>query len=235
MSVCVGENVARQMGYYSPMSGYWSGSPLDPEANPLKKYIEAIDARFDDDDPEFPAITGDDNLRLIGLAGKARSGKDTVGAILKKEFGHVVTLSFAQAIKDGMKAMFGFTEEHVNGALKETVHPVYGKSPRYMMQTLGTDWGRQMIKDSIWIDTLKRRIEDAHERYQHVVITDVRFENEAKLIRELGGKIWHVRRGDAPTVNAHASEAGIAFNVDDFIVYNEGTMEELRDNVVDLF
>src|SRR4051812_49215672 len=124
--------------------------------------------------------------KLIGLTGKARSGKDTVASFLIEQFA-VRTLAFARPLKEGLKTMFHLTEEHVNGSLKETVIPEFGKSPRQMLQTLGTDWGRSLVADDIWLIVAKRNIEQWLHEHDDVAITDVRFDNEANMVRDMGG------------------------------------------------
>lgn len=190
---------------------------------------------FGDSEDKFPSITGDSKLRLIGLAGKARSGKDTIGQLLDRAFGCSL-ISFAQPIRDGLNAMIpGLNQEHFHGSLKEKPVPWIGKSPRQMMQYLGTEWGRTLVNENLWLLIAKHKIEAAHENFRHVVVTDVRFENEADFIRSLGGVIWHVSRGDAPSVNAHPSEAGVAFKAGDVLIDNNGSLEELNDTVCDEF
>jgi hypothetical protein len=172
---------------------------------------------------------------LIGLTGKARSGKDTVAGMLKDAF-QVETLAFARPLKEGLKTMLNLTDEHVHGSLKETVIEDFGKSPRQMLQTLGTDWGRELVTNDIWLIVAQRQIAAWLDEDKSVVITDVRFDNEADLIRKLGGSVWHVRRNDAQAVNAHASEAGVLFHSDtDKIIDNNGTLAELFDTVCDEF
>jgi hypothetical protein len=180
------------------------------------------------------SVMGEMEPRLIGLSGPARSGKDTIGSMLQSAY-YVQTLSFAEPIREGLRGIMGLTDEHFHGTLKEVTLPWLGKSPRQLMQTLGTEWGRAIINDNIWLILAGRKIDEWQELREHVVITDVRFENEATFIRERGGVVWHIRRGDAPKVNAHASESGIAVQPEDVVIYNNGTLEDLFDNVAEAF
>jgi len=168
--------------------------------------------------------------KIIGLSGKARSGKDTAAGMLEAAF-NAKTVAFADPIRDAMRAIFGFNEAHFNGSLKEVVVPWIGKSPRQLMQTLGTEWGRNIVNNDLWRTLAARKIEQITDSFDHAVVTDVRFENEAEMIRSMGGRVWHIVRDNIPTVSAHASERGIDVHAGDVIIYNNGTMEDLLDSV----
>lgn len=178
-----------------------------------------------------PAITGAVAMpqpKLIGLTGKARSGKDTVAKMLQD--GRAVKLiSFAEPIRDALRGMIGLTDEHFHGSLKEVPLGWIDKSPRQLMQTLGTQWGRELVDDQLWIKLAQKNILNYLSLGVNVVVTDVRFENEAKLIRDMGGFVWHVKRDGVQAVAAHASEAGVEFfNGLDFALHNNSTLDELR-------
>jgi hypothetical protein len=102
---------------------------------------------------------------------------------------------------------------------KEESIPVIGVSMRHLLQTLGTEWGRKLIDSNIWLRAAGRRICDLSDEGLNVVIEDVRFENEAALIRGLGGRILHIER-DTGYQDGHASEAGIKFKEGDVLIHN---------------
>lgn len=165
---------------------------------------------------------------LLGTAGKARAGKDTVAKILQGIIGGpVVTVAFATPIKEGVKAMFNLTEEHVNGALKEVFIPELGASPRRLLQLVGTEFGRGMLRADIWVQVAKRKILEELAKGNNVVVTDVRFENEAAMIRELGGCMWHVTRPGGPVIEQHESEAGINVALNDCRIVNDADITSL--------
>jgi len=178
---------------------------------------------------------------LIGLTGKARSGKDTVGAWLKKHC-RMHTTYFAEPIKEGCRAMFGLTDAQLFGDQKETVIEKYGCSPRQLMQWAGTEFGRQMVHPDVWL----MQTEDKWRALQGagscihgtlcggLAVTDVRFENEAAMIRRLGGVVIHVDRPDVQQVAGHVSERGIEFVEGDRLIVNDGTLAELYDQVDEL-
>ena len=107
-----------------------------------------------------------------------------------------------------------------------------GRSPRYMLQTLGTDWARGMVNDDIWITLASQA---ALRNGVGMVISDVRFDNEAKWVRDVGGVIIEVRRNSVTPVEEHSSENPVTLIDSDFIVNNNGSLEELQDKVRELF
>lgn len=173
--------------------------------------------------------------RIIGLCGKARSGKDTAANMLQTIKPTAGKVAFADPIRAAAKAMFDFTDEHLHGKLKEVVIPRYGKSPRQIMQTLGTEWGRDTIHEDLWLLIAEEKIDAFVGAGRWAIVTDVRFENEADFIRKKGGQIWHIRRGDAPAVSKHPSEAGVTFRADlgDIVINNNGTLDDLFEQVDD--
>lgn len=173
--------------------------------------------------------------RIIGLCGKARSGKDTAANMLQTIKPTAGKVAFADPVRAGAKAMFGFTDEHLHGKLKEVVIPRYGKSPRQIMQTLGTEWGRDTIHEDLWLLIAEEKIDAFVEAGRWAIVTDVRFENEADFVRKKGGQIWHIHRGDAPAVSKHPSEAGVTFRADlgDIVIDNNGTLDDLFEQVDD--
>lgn len=165
---------------------------------------------------------------LIGIAGPARSGKDTVAEYLVKEFGYE-RFGMADPLKDGLLIMLrhvGVTWEHLWGERKEEVIPALGKSVRQMLQSLGTEWGRQLVHPDLWIKITEARVKDWSGR----VISDVRFENEAAMVRR-HGVLMHIERPDCAQVAAHKSEDGVKREPGDLVITNDGTVEDLQISV----
>jgi hypothetical protein len=159
---------------------------------------------------------------IIGLTGKARSGKDTVAEHLNIAHGFH-HYWFSKPMKDAMRVIFGWNDDHLYGDLKETVDKFYGVSPRVALQTLGTEWGRGCINKDIWINRAKHEI----NQHQNIVISDCRFDNEAALIRKQGGLVIRVVRDEAATVAAHISESGISPELISFDIQNNGSLTDL--------
>lgn len=171
---------------------------------------------------------------LIGLCGAAGSGKGSVASFLVAEgFGEI---AFADPIYAAVSAMTGISEEKLKDrAFKERQIAGIGKSPRELLQLFGTEFGRNLIGESIWIDLAMQKVERYTTAFVSVVISDVRFDNEAEAIRSAGGFVWRVVR-DAPScLNSlaakHASEAGISSHLIDSVITNNGTLGDLRAEV----
>ncbi len=166
-------------------------------------------------------------MRIFGITGAARSGKDCIGNYLMGLDTRYQHYSFAQPMKEMICTMLSKPKAWLNQH-KDEVIPFLDASPRKLLQTLGTDWGRDMIHKDIWLNLGQRFIDNCESaRIPGVVITDVRFENEAAMIRMNGGVICHVRREAAPEVRAHVSEAGILHHPTDWAMHNDGTLPEL--------
>ena len=198
----------------------------------------------------------DNDVKLIGICGAARAGKDSVAKAMtqilvdtrnEKLQDHVIaTESFAAPIKS-MVAMlldfFGYGSimnpntlaPYLEGDEKETELENIGASARKLMQTLGTDWGRKVINDDIWLNSMEERITHYGEAKKHghegafVIITDVRFDNEAEMIKRKGGVIVQVtttRETDAAP--EHDSERGVSACMVDSIIPNDKDIEDLN-------
>jgi hypothetical protein len=165
---------------------------------------------------------------LIGIAGKAGSGKDELALYLKNVHGFS-QLTFAEPIKDALAGLFD-TDIHTLEKIgfKENPIPGIGKSLRELYQTLGTDWGRNMIDEDIWVRQLSNRLQ--YYAGVDVVVSDVRYENEAEFIRLNGGTVIHLHRHDAKSVRAHSSESGVMFQRDwDMLITNNSSLDVFYD------
>lgn len=173
---------------------------------------------------------------LIGFTGCMGSGKSTAAAILV-ERGDFEVLSFAHPLKEMAAALlmagFGFGRRDVDFHLKNKhmFIPELGVTMRYLLQTLGTDWGRKLINQRLWVRSADQRIENRWE-YCHMAIDDVRFEEEAELIRAAGGLVIHMARPDCSPKSAHASEAGIVIRPGDVVIVNDTSLADLRETVM---
>jgi hypothetical protein len=201
---------------------------------------------------------------IIGMLGFAGSGKGTAGDVLESEFNFVKD-AFANPLKDAVAAIFGWDRNLLEGSTEESRKwresddpwwdvRIKGMTPRYALQLMGTEAGRNVFHSDVWLYSLERRLKPMYD----YVITDVRFPNEMKFIRELGGKIVRVRRGpepeyyeDAVAINkqydshtvpqhlplypdVHYSEwAWIGYdNLIDLTIMNNGTKEELKQDLL---
>ncbi len=170
---------------------------------------------------------------LIGLAGHARVGKDTVAHHLANHL-QLISYAFAEPLKQALAYMFHLTTAQLEGSEKEEPLRWLGKSPRELMQLLGTEWGRDLIHPQIWLLLAELNLQRRAEIDQHmkgVVIRDVRFDNEADWVRSKGGVIFHISRRGMRPANGHTSESGVRHYTGDYVIENNGTLDELYDQV----
>jgi len=192
---------------------------------------------------------------IIGVCGLIGSGKGTVADMLVAEHGFV-KVSFADKLKDAVSEMFDWSRDMVEGDTNESrewrekVDEFWTKetgrqiTPRLVLQEFGTECMRQGFYDGIWVSLVKKRILD--NPTTNFVVPDTRFPNEIKMIQELGGNVWWVRRGQLPgwfvdyRISAveprdiHSSEWAWGRTDFDQIIDNNETVSELRNRVVDL-
>jgi len=159
----------------------------------------------------------DDSYKVIGIAGPAHCGKDTAADYLLKHLTSYNKASFADPMKTMLGVGLGLTKEQLYGDQKEAPDSRYGCSPRHMMQTIGTEWGRNLIDPDIWVKAME------HHIHVHTIIPDVRFENEAAFIRDRGMLI-HIVGRDQDIGSNHTSEAGVEITSDDTIIVNDGSL-----------
>lgn len=166
-------------------------------------------------------------VRLIGLTGRAGSGKDTFAGFLNKHI-NFEPYSFAGPLKDACCLLFGWTRHQIDHdrEFKEAVDPRWGFSPRRAMQLMGTEYGRQLLREDLWVHMAQVRLDET--RKAGLLITDVRFENEATWIRANGGLVVHIFRADLPTVEGHASESGVEYQAHDAVIRNNGSFDDLN-------
>ena len=142
---------------------------------------------------------------IIGLVGFIGSGKGTVADLLVSNHGFIKE-SFANSVKDAVSAVFGWDRILLEGdttesrVWREKPDQFWSKklgkefSPRLALQLMGTEAGRDVFHTDIWVHTVERRC-SPNKNY---VIADVRFPNEIKAIKDMGGKVLRVKRGTDP-------------------------------------
>lgn len=150
----------------------------------------------------------------IALAGRSGAGKDTAAAILAKYF-NFRQHAFADPVKEAVAAafpLFDFSKYGKNDPIPE----LGGKSQRELWQSLGTEWGRNLVYPNIWVDGLLRKVRRVKMQHPNhnpsFIVTDVRFESEAYALLHEGFHIVKVvRPGVALSgrLSDHISENGI--------------------------
>lgn len=180
---------------------------------------------------------------LIGLVGKARSGKDTVAGLLVQNFDDgFEQFAFADVMKDVVALKFGIARCHCDGIDedgsvfdREAIHPFWGISTREMLQKEGTEATREVYCPDFWLRRMEIQLEDSQS--VNVVISDVRFPNEVDFIKKAGGHVIGITRPGVPNVSAHKSERMASEDlgtVADYVVGNDGTVAELHDQITTL-
>ena len=158
---------------------------------------------------------------IIGICGFIGSGKDTVADYLVN-FHEFRRESFANTLKDAVAAVFGWDRTLLEGRTKEArewreqVDPWWAErlamptlTPRWVLQYWGTEVCRRSFHDDIWIASLENKLRMSKDT---VVISDCRFPNEIQSIRDAGGKIVWVQRGNLPDWYQTAVDANAGHN-----------------------
>lgn len=169
---------------------------------------------------------------LIGLHGYAGAGKDTVAEYFNRMFG-CERRAFAGALKDGLNAMFGWTmAQWDDRQWKEAKIDWLGKSPRELAQTLGTEWGREHAHPDIWLQLVANYWDAIKGHYMsRLVVTDVRFLNEAQWIRREGGYIVNVVRPGCEPIAHHVSNQPLPDEYIDIVLRNDASLNDLLHSV----
>lgn len=182
---------------------------------------------------------------IIGIAGKKGSGKNTVGDIIKNYCPDAEELNFALKLKEAAcillnvdmktlmelksyedKAYISMRAPYETERLGPGRHFECG-SVRNFIQRLGTEVGRDMFGEDFWI----RQTLDDLDLSKNYYITDVRFDNEAKAIKDLGGVIFEVLRPGDGVEDHHPSEKPISNKYIDCYLINDRSIEYLKHKV----
>lgn len=195
---------------------------------------------------------------ILGFSGFIGSGKNTAAKFLITEHGFQQE-SFAGSLKDVISSIFGWDRELLEGLTDESrtwrneIDPWWASrlnipnlTPRWVMQNLGTDVLRNHFHNEIWIASVENKLQKSKE---NVIVSDVRFPNEAESIKRLGGLVIRIKKGIEPEwynlalqvnsssdrdakekldkFNVHSSETSLVGYSYDYTICNDGTIEEL--------
>lgn len=165
---------------------------------------------------------------LIGLCGPAGAGKSTVAKIIARRYNGLV-MPLAAPIK-GMIESLGVDPKHLYGTPEDKEEPLElfgGKSARFAMQQLGTEFGRTTFGEDFWINIWFNTVRVLP--HSIVIADDVRFENEAKAIKDNGGIVIGVVKSyeDFDRAPVHASEDFLKVPKD-ALVFNSGSTAALE-------
>jgi hypothetical protein len=176
------------------------------------------------------------------ITGYKRSGKDTIADHIFNASSKATKMSLATPIKYFLRDLFGWTEEHTDGSLKEKEDLTYGLSPRQAMQYFGTEvmqfWFSKAFPNyaknigrSFWCVKLYENYLKVKKEKKDVVIADVRFPHEVDFFRDREEcvVIKVVRPGIVS--DGHASESELEHILPDYVIYNDGTLDDLYANI----
>ena len=206
---------------------------------------------------------------IIGVCGFIGSGKDTIADYLTNFHGFRRE-SFANTLKDAVSQVFGWDRTMLEGRTKQarewreqqddwwTNRLGMVITPRWVLQQWGTEVCRRGFHDDIWIASLENKLRNSRD---DVVISDCRFPNEIKSIKNAGGIVIRVKRGPEPEwydaalsmnrgdagnmtwaiskdkitkLGIHASETAWVGTDFDAVLENDGSIDELFGKVKDL-
>lgn len=164
---------------------------------------------------------------IIGISGKKRSGKNTVGQIAIDLLDYLVPMtyalhntSFAEALKLRICKNYAIDNIAKLESEKERWRPALQFDGQFCRDLYGNDY---------WVDKLWQRMRESKGDKHITIITDVRYPNEAEKVRAFGGTLWRVQRPGLVSNDNHSSEIAL----DDYthfnhIIYNDGTIEKLK-------
>jgi hypothetical protein len=191
---------------------------------------------------------------IIGLHGKAQAGKDTSANFIEEYFEHtplkIERRSFAFSLKESAVAALGIevddpiafcdllktegasitTSWYDDEAMNQRSKRITG---REFLQNYGTEAHRAVFGSDFWVDACLPKSQSINDDYESklVIVTDVRFPNEAERIHNLGGYVWEVERPEIEKGDAHASEQRLPDAQIDATIHNAGTLDDLRASV----
>jgi len=169
---------------------------------------------------------------IIGLTGYAQSGKDTLAKILVDNYGYR-RVAFADKIREFLYEVNPMVGCSPTGYLRDLVNLVGWDNAkqepqvRRLLQDLGVG-ARKVFGDDFWVTQAFVGISPSEK----IVITDVRFTNEAETIKQhSGAQVWRVKRSGVSAVNTHVSETEMDGHPVDQIFVNNGSIEDLENLV----
>ena len=202
---------------------------------------------------DSPCLFYEEYPLILGLTGKLHSGKDTVYQYIKDlrsdlnvrrdAFADRLKLSAGRSIgiygtdEEVLRDVNEFKERGVLALAMSDAGLIGVITGRQYLQFAGTEGGRNIFGESFWTEQVLDGTAGppywGQDPFDVLIITDVRFDDEAKTIVDRGGQIWEIRR-PGKDGDTHASEAGIDPTYVEVIIDNDGTLDDLKVKVAEL-
>ena len=174
---------------------------------------------------------------IIGFTGKMGVGKSTAINILG-EFSELEKYPYLIKFADPLYDIQEMIYDRISDAY---TRPKDFVKDRKLLQWIGTEWGRETIKNSLWVDLWKAAAIQAQERGENLIVCDdVRFNNEAEAIKSLGGTIIKIvantqYRAVTSGIAGHKSEIDINADYVDYLIENKGSIEAFQDSLCNVY
>lgn len=178
---------------------------------------------------------------IIGLHGNKRAGKDTAYGFIKSAYPNAQRLAFADKIKESLAALFGVSIREINtlkeerGVFKiESESFEHSYTWRSFAQRYGTEAHRDIFGEDFWVDMILPREPEHVAENELLIITDVRFQNEAERIKHLGGHIIYINRLNLFPNDSHISEERLSDEYFSYIINNNASLDMFKERVLEV-
>jgi len=180
-------------------------------------------------------------MKIVGFCGRKRSGKDTAAAYLLTSQNYI-KLAFADGVRKFVEIVdpyipYGKDYVRLSRLLENytweelKLFQYVNVETRRLQQVVGTEVGRDLIGDNIWIDILEKEINRWGNLASGFAISDVRFPNEAEWIRSKGGIVVKLYRNGIDMNDSHRSETEVDKVKADFHIQNNGDVKEFYESI----
>lgn len=174
-------------------------------------------------------------MRIIGIIGKRRTGKDTVADYVTTHYGFEKK-KFAAPMKAAMEVLFGFSKDQLETDLKDEIDDRWGVSPRTLMQSMGTQFLQyelQKIIPELGHNYAVKRLFIQDDLPDKIIISDVRFIHEVDEIKKRGGLLIKLIRDNNKNnnIDAHISEKGVDELPFDQSIENNASLKDLYQKI----
>lgn len=173
---------------------------------------------------------------IIALCGKKRCGKDTVANYICDKYPEYKNLKISQQLKDIIKIMFDFNDDQIESDLKDIIDPIWNITPRKTMQFVGTELMQYEIQKILpdigrlfWIKSFINK--NILNNTNKIIITDLRFLHEYEELKKYNAIIVKIEKNENQNEDSHSSELEYLKIPADYVINNEGSLDDLKINV----